>query len=95
MCKDITIESPEFRVLYDELSELAETKRQREVLNDTSFREWVCKSIQILASKLGYHIQNICEFTLDMGYCFRAGFTSGRELAKAKSIRNKEKEEQA
>lgn len=89
MGKDITIDSPEFRSMYEEISALAETKRQREQLSDSSFREWLCLAIETLASQLGYHIQNLYEFTLDMGYSFRKGFSLGRERAKERSIRNK------
>lgn len=91
MEKDITIDSPEFRSMYEEISALAETKRQREQLSDASFREWICLAIEALAAQLGYHIQNLYEFTLDMGYSFKKGFASGRERAKEKSIRNRNK----
>ena len=89
MSKDITIESPEFQAMYKEISELAETKRLREKLSDISFREWVFLMIEKFASQLGYHIQNLYEFTLDMGYSFKKGFQAGRERARENSIRNK------
>ena len=89
MAKNITIESPEFQELYEEISGLAETKRQRGKLSDASFREWICTAIQMLASQLGYRIQNIYEFTLDMGYSFKKGIAEGRERARRNSIRRK------
>lgn len=88
MTKNITIESPEFQTLYKEISMLSETKRQREKLSDESFRTWICNSIKILAAQLGYHIQNLYEFTMDLGYSFKEGFKAGREKAREKSIRN-------
>ncbi len=93
MYKDITIESQEFHDMYVEISKIAEAKRQREILSDSSFREWFCLAIQTLASKLGYHITNLYEFTLDMGYSLKKGFVAGRELAKSKSLRSKERGE--
>lgn len=50
MCKDITIESPEFQEMYEEISALAETKRKREMLSEDSFRTWLCSAIQLLAA---------------------------------------------
>lgn len=87
---NITIESPEFQAIYDEISQLAETKRKRELMSDSSFREWICLAIEELAKKLGYNIQNLYEFTLDMGYSFKKGFNTGREQARRNSRRYKE-----
>ena len=91
MDREITIQSPEFQALYEEISLRAETIRRREEMSEISFREWLCKAIEELASKLGYHIQNIYEFTLDMGYSFQKGFNAGRERAKNRAYRNKKK----
>ncbi len=89
MCKDITIESPEFQEMYEEISALAETKRKREMLSEDSFRTWLCSAIQLLAAQLGYCIQNLYEFTMDMSYSFKKGFEAGRDKARKKSIRNR------
>ena len=89
---NITIDSPEFQAIYKEISQLAETKRQRELMSDVSFREWLCLAIEELAKKLGYNIQNLYEFTLDMGYSFKKGFIAGREEARRNSRRYKEGE---
>lgn len=90
MDKSITIQSPEFQQMYREVSELAEAKRQRELLSDTAFRDWLCAAIEELARMMGYHIQNIYEFTLDMGYSFKKGFDAGREEARIRSLRYRE-----
>ena len=90
MSKDITIDSPEFKALYEEVSKRAEAIRQRERLSDRSFRDWLCEAIQLLAEKLGYHIQNIYEFTADMVSSFSKGFKAGRERARAKAYRKKD-----
>lgn len=87
---NITIDSPEFQAMYEEISQLAETKRRRELMSETSFRDWICLAIEELAKKLGYSIQNLCEFTLDMGYSFKKGFNAGREQARRNSRRYKE-----
>ncbi len=87
---NITIDSPEFQAMYNEISQLAETKRQRELMSDSSFRDWICLAIEELAKKLGYNIQNLYEFTLDMGYSFKKGFSAGREKARHNSRRYKE-----
>lgn len=91
MDKEITIQSPEFQALYEEISTRAEAIRKRDELSDTSFREWLCKAIEELASKLGYHIQNIYEFTLDMGYSFQKGFEAGKERARQNAYRRRQK----
>lgn len=49
---NITIDSPEFQAMYNEISQLAETKRQRELMSDSSFRDWICLAIEKLAKKL-------------------------------------------
>ena len=90
MDKEITIHSPEFQAIYEEISERAEAIRKRDELSDASFRDWLCKAIEELASKLGYHIQNIYEFTLDMGYSFQKGFEVGRERARKKAYRRRQ-----
>ena len=90
MEKEITIESPEFKSLYEEVSARAEAIRKREELSDKSFRDWLCKAIEELASKLGYHIQNIYEFTLDRGYSFQKGFKTGREKARQNAYRRRQ-----
>ena len=43
---NITIDSPEFRQMYNEVSELAEAKRKREELSDTDFRDWIFDAIE-------------------------------------------------
>lgn len=88
--KDITIQSPEFQQMYKEVSELAEAQKQRDLLSDNAFRDWICTAIEELARLLGYHIQNLYEFTLDMGYSFKKGFAAGREEARARSLRRRE-----
>lgn len=90
MDKEITIQSPEFQALYQEISERAEAIRKRDELSDTSFRAWLCKAIEELASSLGYHIQNIYEFTLDMGYSFQKGFETGRARARKNAYRRRQ-----
>lgn len=90
MNKNITIQSPEFEQMYKEVSELAEAKHQREILSDTAFRDWICLAIEEFAQIMGYHIQNLYEFTLDMGYCFKKGFDEGREQARLRSFRHRE-----
>lgn len=90
MDKEITIQSPEFQAIYEEISERAEAIRKRDELSDASFRDWLCKAIEELASKLGYHIQNIYEFTLDMGYSFQKGFEAGRERARKNAYRRRQ-----
>ena len=92
MDREITIQSPEFQALYEEISARADTIRKREELSEISFRDWLCTAIEELASQLGYHIQNIYEFTLDMGYSFQKGFKAGRERAKDRAYRRKQKE---
>ena len=92
MNTNITIDSPEFQQMYKEVSELAEAKRKREELSDTAFRDWICTAIEELAHLLGYHIQNLYEFTLDMGYSFKKGFEAGREDARKRSLRYREEE---
>lgn len=90
MNKNITIQSPEFHQMYKEVSELAESKRQRELLSDTAFRDWICSAIEEFARMMGYHILNLYEFTLDMGYSFKKGFDAGREEARLRSLRYRE-----
>lgn len=87
MNKEITIESTEFQEMYLEISEMALAKKKREEMTDDSFRKWICRAIEIFADKLGYHIQNLYEFTLDMADSFVRGFKSGRERARQNSIR--------
>lgn len=87
---NITIDSPEFKKMYEEVSELAEAKRKRQELSDTAFRDWICIAIEELARQLGYHIQNLVEFTLDMGYSFKKGFAEGRKEAHRRSLRYRE-----
>lgn len=89
MSKDITIESPEFKALYDEVAQRAEAIRKREELSDNSFRDWICDAIRILAEQLGYHIQNLYEFTLDMADAFATGFEAGRRRAKENAYRKR------
>lgn len=89
---NITIDSPEFQQMYKEVSELAEAKRKREELSDTAFRDWMCAVIEELGRLLGYHILNLYEFTLDMGYSFKKGFAAGREEARKRSRRYREDE---
>ncbi len=91
--RTITIDSPEFQDLYNELSQRADTMRKREELSDESFRVWFCNAIKDFAANLGYQIQNLYEFSLDVGYSFKKGFKAGREQAKRNSIRYKEKNE--
>ena len=90
MKNNITIQSPEFQQMLNEVSELAEAKRQRELLSDTAFRDWICMAIEEFARMLGFHIQNLYEFTLDMGYSFKKGFDAGREEARFRSLRHRE-----
>ena len=92
MDREITVQSPEFQALYEEISSRAETLRKREELSNVSFRYWLCEAIEKLASQLGYYIQNIYEFTLDMGYSFQKGFAAGREQAKNKAYRRNQTE---
>ncbi|MGI6462812.1 MAG: hypothetical protein ACOX04_04210 [Candidatus Scatomorpha sp.] len=92
MNTNITIDSSEFKKMYKEVSALAEAKRKREELSDTAFRDWICVAIEELANLLGYHIQNLYEFTLDMGYSFKKGFGAGREEARKRSLRYREGE---
>ncbi|MBQ9886650.1 MAG: hypothetical protein IJM37_07325 [Lachnospiraceae bacterium] len=86
---EITIESPEFQAMYEEISKRAEAIRKREELSEESFRKWICEAVETLAKKMGYHIQNIYEFTLDMEYSFKKGFNAGREAARKNSYRNR------
>ena len=89
MSKDITIDSPEFKALYDEVRQRAETIRKREELSDKSFKDWLCDTIEVLAKELGYHIQNIYEFALDIGDAFNNGFEAGRLRAKQNAYRKR------
>ncbi len=87
MNKEISIESAEFKEMYLEISELALAKKKREELTKDSFRIWICQAIETFAAQLGYHIQNLYEFTLDMADSFLKGFKSGREKARQNSLR--------
>ncbi len=89
MSKDITIESPEFKALYDEVAQRAEAIRKREELSDKSFRDWLCDAIEALADLLGYHIQNLYEFVLDMGDAFATGYKAGRQRARDNAYRRR------
>ena len=87
MNKEITIDSDEFKEMYLEISEMALAKKKRKELTDDSFRRWICHAIEIFAEQIGYHIQNLYEFTLDMADSFKRGFKSGRERARQNSLR--------
>lgn len=89
MYKTITIDSQEFKDLYNEIISQNETKQKRMQMSDYSFREWLCKVIEEIAGHLGYHIQNLYEFTLDIADSFQKGYQAGRSRARANAIRNK------
>lgn len=87
--KEITVESPEFKTLYDEISQLAEEKRLRETMSEESLRLWMCEAIQMLCKKLGYIIQNVYEVLMDVAWSAGQGFRKGVQQAKDNAIRKK------
>lgn len=87
--ENITIESPEFKALYIEVMNRAEAIRKREEYSEESFRYWLCEAVRELAEKMGFFIQDLKEFTLDLGDSFMTGFNAGRERAKMNSYRAK------
>lgn len=86
----ITIEDPEFKILFCEVINQSEAIRKRETLSEESFRAWLFDVIATIADKLGYVIQNLKEIPLDMAYSFNKGFQAGRERAKQNSYRRKD-----
>ena len=77
--KEVTVESPEIQQLLDEVLNRSETIKKRNELSEESFRDWLCRTIEIIAEKMGYIISNLKEIPLDIGYSFGKGFKAGIE----------------
>ncbi|MDO4334179.1 MAG: hypothetical protein Q4C58_16055 [Eubacteriales bacterium] len=88
----VTLESPEIQDLLSEVMSRSETIKKREELSVESFRDWFCEIIEIIASKMGYVIQNLKEIPLDFAYSFGKGFSAGMENAKKNSYRYRDKQ---
>ena len=87
MCREITVESPEFKRMLNEVLDSAAAERRREELSEKSFRIWVCETVQRIAKRLGLYIAGLPEFIADLGYSFKKGFQAGREEARRRSYR--------
>lgn len=87
MCREITVESPEFKMMLNEVLDSVAAERQREALSEKSFRIWVCEVVQKVAERLGLYIAGLSEFIADLGYSFKKGFQAGREEARRRSYR--------
>lgn len=88
MNKEVTMEDPEIRTLYEQVLKSAEASKKREDLSNESFKLWLFETVTIIAQKFGYYIQDLAVFISDMNYCIKKGFKEGREEAKRRSIRN-------
>ena len=62
--KEVTVESPEIQQLLDEVLNRSETIKKRNELSEESFRDWLCRTIEIIAEKMGYIISNLKEIPL-------------------------------
>ena len=47
--KEVTVESPEIQQLLDEVLNRSETIKKRNELSEESFRDWLCRTIEIIA----------------------------------------------
>ena len=50
--KEVTVESPEIQQLLDEVLNRSETIKKRNELSEESFRDWLCRTIEIIAEKI-------------------------------------------
>ena len=91
--KEITVDSPEFQSLLDEVMSRTETLKQREQLSEESFRTWVCGVIKMVADRMGYVILNLIEIPLDLCYSFKEGFLEGAKRARENSYRNRNRQQ--
>ena len=87
MCREITVESPEFKRMLNEVLDSAAAERRREELSEKSFRIWVCEVVERIAERLGFYITGLSEFIVDLGYSLKKGFQAGREEARRRSYR--------
>lgn len=87
--RPITFEDPEFKNLMSEIMSQSEAIKKRKTMSEESFRDWLCDIIAVLADRLGFVVQNLKEIPMDMLYSFNKGFNAGRERAKQKSYRNR------
>lgn len=85
--RTITTSDPDFAEILRELDTQGEAVQKRRELSEESFRLWLYSALKEIATGLGYVIQNLAEFFRDMGDGFRTGFAEGRERARKKSIR--------
>lgn len=92
--KEVTVESPEIQQLLNEVLNRSETIKKRNELSEESFRDWLCRTIEIIAEKMGYIISNLKEIPLDIGYSFGKGFKAGIEKSRQNSYRYKDRKKQ-
>ena len=88
---DITVESAEFKRMCNEITNTLEAQKIREEKGERSFREWLYEALNIIATNLGYTIQNLYEYIMDMGHAFKTGYEKGREIARERALRRRGK----
>lgn len=93
MNKVITPQDPEIKEVLDELIARSDAIAEAKKLGQASFREWLCLQIKEIGDALGYIIQGLAVFVEDIGYSFHKGFKEGRERAKGKSIKYRDRGE--
>lgn len=78
-------DSPEVNEWINDLLEQDFAKQKRKTLTESSFRQWVYSVIRMIASNLGYVIQDFKEFWCDISDNFMDGFNSGKKIAQRKA----------
>lgn len=71
------------------LSQQAVAKRRQ--LSEDSFRIWLVEQIQSISARLGFVVQNIAEFAMDVVDGWKSGYRDGRQAARERSIRARKK----
>jgi len=68
--------------VLNDLLEMEQAKKNRAVMSEDSFKEWVYKILKVFFANLGYEIQTFIEFWKDVGISISSGFADGREQAR-------------
>jgi predicted transcriptional regulator len=87
--KLITTADPEFGDVLAELTAQLGAVESRRQIAEESLRVWMFRTIEEISNRLGFTIQNLAEIFRDLQYAWGEGYKSGRERARANSIRAK------
>ncbi len=85
---------PEFDAIAARLGQFLDELdvRDREIVEQTeeSFRRFCAYAVRTIAARLGYVVQNVSEFVLDMASSFSSGWQAGRQRAREASLRRRQ-----